>query len=226
MTFLLPKDYHSIIDFTIDLKEKDISHYFFSQYQQHKSNNTNFIDNLKCTLFELDDRFKVLISRDKVMRKEANKVKKEQGIKIKRNRIDWKNASFYSKEGILNYDFPIAWNGENYKRFTINKFEEIKRGFEDFTKMTTEIKKTNPTQKSNLIKLNWKGQKNQIYQVLRELKEQEFIANSYNELADFLIQNVIPFQNTSKETIEKELKKKKALPKNKRVKISTLDKIK
>jgi hypothetical protein len=226
MTFLLPKDYHSIIEFAIDLKEKDISHYFFSQYQQHKSNNTNFIDNLKCTLFELDDRFKVLISRDKAMRKDANEVKKEQGIKIKRNRIDWKNASFYYKEGILNYDFPYAWNGKNYKRFTINKFEEIKRGFEDFTKMTTEIKKTNPTQQSNLIKLNWKGQKNQIYQVLRELKEQEFIANSYNELADFLIQNVIPFQNTSKETIEKELKKKKALPKNKRVKISTLDKLK
>ncbi len=179
---------------------------------------------MRSTIFELDDRFKFLILSGTEKRKVTNKVKKEQGLEVKENQIDWKNTFFYYKEGFLEHPFPIAWHGEKYKQFTINKFEEIKNGFEDFTKMTSTIIKTNSTQQSNLIKLNWKGQKNQIYQVLRELKEQELITNTYNELADFLIQNVIPFQNTKKETIEKELKKKKPLPKNKRVRISPLDK--
>ena len=49
------------------------------------------------------------------------------------------------------------------------------------------------------------------------------IGNSYNELADFLILNVISFEKTKKETVEKELKKKQQPPKNKRVSINLND---
>lgn len=70
-------------------------------------------------------------------------------------------------------------------------------------------------------KLVWKGQKNQLYSVLRQLKnDHELIGNSYNSLADFLIQNVTGFENTSKETIEKELKKRNPLPKGKRINVT------
>ncbi|OLY91219.1 hypothetical protein SAMN05444008_11293 [Cnuella takakiae] len=73
-------------------------------------------------------------------------------------------------------------------------------------------------QSSNqFIKLNWLGQKNQIYQVLRKLKQDGLIGNSYNELADFLIQNVVGFHNTKKETVEKELKRGDLPKKGKRI---------
>lgn len=98
--------------------------------------------------------------------------------------------------------------------------DRVKRGYQLFIEPTKQ-KKTEDAIKPP-TKLKWSGQKNQLYEVLRKLKEDGFILNSYNELADFLIQCVIPFQNTSKETIEKELKKKKPLPKNKRVNISAL----
>jgi hypothetical protein len=71
------------------------------------------------------------------------------------------------------------------------------------------------------VKLQWRLQKNQLYAVLRQLKnEYEAIGNSYNELAEFIKQSVIGFEETSKETIEKELKKTTPLPKNKRIKLN------
>ncbi len=74
---------------------------------------------------------------------------------------------------------------------------------------------------SDKIKLIWKGQKNQLYNVLRQLKnDYELIGNSYNSIADFLIENVTGFENTGKETIEKELKKTAPLPKAKRINIT------
>lgn len=76
--------------------------------------------------------------------------------------------------------------------------------------------------KSPHIKLKWTGQKNQLYAILRQLKnEYEMLNNSYNELADFIKLYVVGFENTSKETIEKELKKNTVLPKAKRVKLDT-----
>lgn len=73
-------------------------------------------------------------------------------------------------------------------------------------------------------KLNWRGNKNQLYAVLRQLKnDYELIGNSYNSLADFLIQNVTGFENTKKETIEKELKKKQPLPHAKRVSVNVTE---
>lgn len=67
-------------------------------------------------------------------------------------------------------------------------------------------------------KLKWLGSKTQLYSVLRILKKDyELIGNSFNELADFLIENVVSFESTSKETVEKELKKVQNPPKNKRI---------
>lgn len=132
MSFLLPIDYHSIIEFAIDLKEKDISHYFFNQHQQHKSTNTNFVDNLKETISDLEERFEELIKRNIVMWEGADEVKKIKKKIDYRKSIDWKNESFYYSDGKLNHDFPIAWSGKEYKRFTISKLEEIKSTFETF----------------------------------------------------------------------------------------------
>jgi hypothetical protein len=65
----------------------------------------------------------------------------------------------------------------------------------------------------------WRGQKNQLYDVLRQLKDKDLLANSYEDLAVFIKQNVDIFKNTSLSTIQKELGKDKRPPKNKRLNI-------
>jgi hypothetical protein len=83
-----------------------------------------------------------------------------------------------------------------------------------------ELKKLNaPTDETidTFIKLKWVGQKNQLYDVLRGLKNKGLIGNSYEDLAVILKQNVEIFQHTSLSTILKEIGKDKRPPKNKRV---------
>ncbi|MEP6947714.1 MAG: hypothetical protein ABI863_00505 [Ginsengibacter sp.] len=102
------------------------------------------------------------------------------------------------------------------------KREREKKGeTERLQKIENEIIASPNSRRTDSEKLIWKGQKNQLYSTLRQLKnDYEFVANSYNSLAEFLIQNVSGFENTSKETIEKELKKNTPLPKQKRVEIT------
>lgn len=104
---------------------------------------------------------------------------------------------------------------------TVNEIREILQYnslFENWYKECGIETNSEPLPK-NENKLQWKGQKNQIYNVLRQLKDYDLIANSYNSLADFLIQNVTGFEDTKKETIETEFKRNKDLPKPKRIKI-------
>jgi hypothetical protein len=70
---------------------------------------------------------------------------------------------------------------------------------------------------SKTHKLNWKGNKNQLYSVLRQLKEMDLIGNTYDELVDFLHANVIGFETANKDTTRGALNKKSALPKAKRI---------
>ena len=74
--------------------------------------------------------------------------------------------------------------------------------------------------KEGKTKLIWNGQKNQLYSVLRQLKEDRgLIGNSIESLAEFLIQNVTGFEATKKNTIETEYKRNKLIRKDKRIKI-------
>ena len=78
----------------------------------------------------------------------------------------------------------------------------------------------NKSTSNSQIKLKWNGQKNQLYAVLRQLKnDYELIDNSYSVLADFIKQSVVGFEDTSRDTIDKELKKERKLPKQRRVNI-------
>lgn len=113
-----------------------------------------------------------------------------------------------TKGGILNYYSRI----NNVKRKNI--INDLKLEIE---KIEEQFFKKDHSNKS--FKLIWKGQKNQLYNVLRQLKNLDLIGNSYNNLADFLIENVSGFENTSKGTIEKEINKIKDLPKPKRINI-------
>jgi len=123
---------------------------------------------------------------------------------------------FKSFEGLYIFQFGIKY--ENTSIYKIDAF--ILKYFLHLKDYIIEVKgQNNFTSNQQNVKLIWKGQKNQLYNVLRQLKNLDLIGNSYNNLADFLIENVSGFENTSKETIEKEIKKIKDLPKPKRINI-------
>lgn len=118
------------------------------------------------------------------------------------------------------------------KGFYANWFKSIRRDhfhFEDFIYDEFEIYSNlnncliETQNKSNIdkVKLKWRGQNNQLYSVLRQLKnDYELTDSSYDEIAEFIKQSFTGFENTKKGTIEKELKKKKLLPKPKRIPIN------
>lgn len=75
-----------------------------------------------------------------------------------------------------------------------------------------EKHETDNTQK----KLKWEGQKNQLYDVIRQLKKKELIANSYTEIATFICQNLEGFEKNFI-TVLKEIQKEERPAKNKRI---------
>lgn len=70
---------------------------------------------------------------------------------------------------------------------------------------------------SNTIKLKWTGNKNQLYDIIRQLKKANLISNSYEDLAVFIKSNVSVFTDTELSTITKEIGKNKRPPKVRRV---------
>jgi hypothetical protein len=123
---------------------------------------------------------------------------------------------------VLDYSYLLVWN----EVFVPELLRDIANGAAlayifPRLKAESEGKEYQEPKLFGPVRLKWEGQKNQLYNVLRQLKDKELISNSYNELADFLKNHVIPFHTTAKETIEKELKKKADLPKDRRINLDT-----
>lgn len=210
MTFLLPKDYHSIIEFAIDLNEKDIPHYFFNQYQLHNPTNTNFVSNLKETIYELESRFNLLIDRYNSDWEKA-KIEINDNEIVKRKIIDWSNHSFFYLNGILNFHFPPAWLNTNYRIFTPNKYKEIKSGFDEFIELHIEEKEIEEIQKIDLPKkIKWRGKPSQFGFLILELAGKGWIdlpTNSYKSGAKYLME--IFDVDTTNNNLENEINPKK-----------------
>jgi hypothetical protein len=75
---------------------------------------------------------------------------------------------------------------------------------------------------ATIQKLQWEGNKNQMYWVLKELKVKGLISNSYEQLADFLRQCVAGFEGAAHITITTELSRGKPPTKSKRPNLSEL----
>ncbi len=193
MTFLLPKDYHSIFEFSIGLKEKDIPHYFSNQYQKHNSSNSNFVRNLKDLFSELENRFQFLIQHyNERYLNEYSRIK-ENEVENKVKKIsNWDDESFWYFEGVIERPFPIAWHQKQHKRITIKKFNEIKSGFEDFIEMRVKDDEIEDFQKNILSKkIKWKGKPSQLGFLILELVGKGWIelpTNSYKKSAKYLME--------------------------------------
>lgn len=150
-------------------------------------------------------------------------------LSVKRNKVQYQKV----------YDLQVIEMVESCKDMIHDSIFELFGYYDDiefslidlvFNQFYTEFKENNETELTDKLsitttdqtntKLIWKGQNNQLYSVLRQLKDKhELIGNSYESLAEFLIRNVTGFENTKNSTIETELKRNKDLPKPKRINI-------
>jgi hypothetical protein len=137
----------------------------------------------------------------------------EDGKELEREHLEWQ---------ILERDFDIENPNDKLCMYLVKVSEGYANAkfYYELLSIKENLMVENKKESKN-IKLKWKGSKIQLYSVLRQLKNQyELIGNSYNELAEFLINNVTGFNETKKETVEKELKKENLPPKERRVNIN------
>jgi hypothetical protein len=83
----------------------------------------------------------------------------------------------------------------------------------------------NPQKNIDLkIKLKWRGDKTQMYHVIRQLKSNNVLVSSYEDIGLFLIQNIDKFDGSELSTVINELQKKKydKIPHSKRIDLSGL----
>lgn len=97
----------------------------------------------------------------------------------------------------------------------------VNYSYEHFLKSELEnLQKENSNDIVNKILLHWNGNKNQLYDVIIQLKQQGQIKNSFTDLAVFLKFNFDNFSKTSLSTIETELQRGKRPAKGKRINLS------
>lgn len=210
-------DYLELICTSINPIYESIGDYFFMKYNEHVTINHNFINGLKKALESLHDKFKEDIELKILKNISVNKKQK------------WGDFSIYLHYNKIFYDFQIQQNESQFplphteqvlakKRTTINKLYE---GYDYFIKLVEE--KDQNSSKQAKIKLNWGLKTNQLYVLIRELKNQGIIKNTNEELAEILKNNVQQLSGVAKSTILKEISRNIQLPKNKRVKVTIGD---
>jgi len=146
--------------------------------------------------------------------------------------LSFLGIEYYSTSQIHNEIFPTTI--ENfYSSFSpyLRNFKEIVNGYSQFLTANEILKMLKSLDNLNEIenlkesgiekentqkKLKWEGQKNQLYDVIRQLKKKELIANSYMEIATFICQNLEGFE-TNFPTVLKEIQKDERPAKNKRI---------
>lgn len=228
MAYLTTTDYYGFISIAIQPDRGKINLYFESLYKEHQQDNTtDFFDRLKEVILDLKNQFEVQKDRyikDKEEMKEMQKGLIARGTNFAKptidsfQNLDWNKIHFYYNNGKIR----IA---EIRNSVTIYEFDirNLLRGIEEFDSYL-KSNSNQEIQKNNNIKLNWVLQKNQLYYVFRQLKnEHNAISMSYDDIAQFIKENVVGFETTKKGTIEKELKKDLNdtlnFPKIKRIKV-------
>lgn len=205
MNYLMPNQYGEILYRAIGLEVSQIVNLFRSEYLTYKEHNPNFISELGRAIIELEKKF-----HDTVNNLKGNYYTQDGQIP----ELEFNLMSFPIGEIFPNADF----DNRNLNYSTV---ESVSKGWVEF-KETVENSDTTISKDSNsTVKIKWEGQKNQLYSVIRQLKnDYSLITNSYDELAEFIVNNFYGFTPSNRRTVETELKKEQNLPKRKRVKIN------
>ena len=75
--------------------------------------------------------------------------------------------------------------------------------------LSDEFKESSKTNSNSKMKLKWKGNKTQMYHVIRQLKSNDVLISSYEDIGLFLIQSIDKFEGSDLGTVINELQKKK-----------------
>jgi hypothetical protein len=226
MAYLQDLEYFGFIENAIKLKSGSLEQYFYSLYKTHKEDNLDFIARLGQLINELKDKLENAKQEGIANKSRIEMESKGMVMTDFANTYDWDNHRFYFQRGQVFYHC-FDTNAINFS--FLDKFNLI----EGWLKLEQMCEKDNiekPKSKEHSIKLNWTLQKNQLYYVFRQLKnEHSAISMSYDDIAEFIKENIVGFETTKKGTIEKELKKDLDdtlnFPKNKRIKVK-IEKVK
>jgi hypothetical protein len=220
MTYLTKDDYFHIISTSLLPIHFKIEYYLLFQYRLHKKDNPEFLENIALAIKNIEDSIKLHFEFES-----------SYPIDYK-----WEYHLFYFEKKqirVLSYDYNISESSLDniianaYRDYCPISFLEFSQSYQIFLQKATQENGNIETGINDtlLIKLKWKGAKNQFYSVLRQLKiKYELLDNTFDELAEFLKQNVVGFESTRMSTIIKELKKDTEKPenlaKNKRIPIN------
>ncbi len=130
------------------------------------------------------------------------------------NFFDW----FYNdiiplaKNNSMNSGVDVSQNLRLFGKFELKLAEKLQNEFPQYSECI--LNSIEDSSKDYRIQLKWNGQKNQLYDVFRQLKSkynnngQTMLGNSYSDIAQFIVSNVEGFSNNSIGTIIDELERK------------------
>lgn len=212
MKFLTKSDYLQIISSAIIPVHFKVEQYFRYQYDTYKEANPDFVENLGETISQIERQLKFHFKLSSTFPSDY--------------RYDYHLFYFVDKRiVVLEYEYGIGESkldniiANAYRDYVPTTLKELKEAYNAFLIIINSFDKQQNEETSSdektIIKLNWKGQKNQLYYVIRQLKiDHEMLDESYDDLAKFIKQSFSFFSNTKVSTIAKELKKDTNLSEN------------
>lgn len=220
MSYLLDSDYFLIIKNAIEIKTGKIEKYFFSQYLKYIDTNSDFVSRLEVNLIDLGNQLNELKEVQITNMSIVEEKTKGAVITDFRTQFDWHNHNFFYFEGRLDNHYILG----DAVALTEKKLLELNLGATKFLELINKQPKEKKQQTQNRIKLNWVIDDKQLYYVLRQLvNDHKAIIMTYPQIAEFIKQNVIGFENKNLATmttaLSRNLEDPLNLPKNKRVKV-------
>lgn len=180
--------------------EKKASKEIDSLIFTNNNNSKNFIQTIQKECGDIENRFKEIENNNKLI-----------------------SGYIKNKDEFISKLFEMFTPSE---QLVFDGYFSIRTLFSEFySKFNSKVGEVDIKETSHLIKIKWDGQKNQLYDVIRQLKEEKkLIVSSYTDLAVFLKHNFETFENTQLNTILTELQRGKRPPKSRRVDIDISDK--
>lgn len=197
MQYVPHTEYFELIENSLDPTHTKPEFYLFNMYEIYKSKDAHFLERLKITKNSLFDYIYNYScdkhGNDDYWESQLFYIYQNQ-IHIVDNNDTSALSPFHST--LLTTPFMYNLSYENFIKLIQNPIDD------------TTINK-------EIFQLKWKGQRNQLYSVIRQLKlEYQMFDETYEELAKFLKQSFSFFNETKLSTILKELSKDHTLPEN------------
>jgi hypothetical protein len=205
MAYLQDSEYFGFIENAIKLKSGSIEQYFYSLYKTHKEHNLDFLERLGKLLLGFRDKLENA-KKEGIANKSRIEMESKGAVLTDFAKThDWINHIFYFQRGQVFYHCL----DKNAINFSFMELSNLQEGWLKLEQMIEPLDNKNEQLKQNRVKLlldEKTGQKNHMYYLLNQLKKMGIITNTYDQLANFLIENVNKFEGDNLQTILKELK--------------------